>query len=133
MPLRTVGLVGRSEECRFIDSLLEEARRGHSSVLVVRGEPGIGKTALLEHAVATPSGYQVARATGVESEMELAFARLHQLCGPMLDRMELLPGPQCEAMRSVFGLATGRPPDRFIVGLAVLSLLSDLSEQTPLL
>ena len=113
--------------------LLDHVYNGRSEVLVVRGEPGIGKTTLLDQAVEQASGFQVARATGVESEMELAYAGLHQLCRPMLDRLALLPAPQQEAASSAFGLAGGRSPDRFLVGLAVLSLLSEASEQAPVL
>jgi DNA-binding CsgD family transcriptional regulator len=101
--------------------------------MVVRGDPGIGKTALLDHAVLSASGFQVARATGVESEMELPFAGLHQLCAPLLDRLALLPGPQRDAMSAAFGLAEGRRPDRFLIGLAVLTLLTEAAEKTPLL
>jgi DNA-binding CsgD family transcriptional regulator len=126
-------LVGRAKESRLVEGLLDEAKGGQSRVLVVRGEPGIGKTALLEHAVGAASGFQVARASGVESEMELPFAGLHQLCAPMLDRLALLPDPQREAMRTAFGLASGPPPDRFLIGLAALSLLSEAAEQAPLL
>jgi DNA-binding CsgD family transcriptional regulator len=133
IPRPAVGLVGRAHECRRVERLLEDARVGHGGVLVVQGEPGIGKSALLEHAIASASGFQVARATGVESEMELPFAGLHQLCAPMLDRLELLPDPQREAIATAFGLAKGSPPDRFLIGLAVLSLLSDATEHSPLL
>jgi DNA-binding CsgD family transcriptional regulator len=97
------------------------------------GEPGIGKTALLEFAVSSAAGFEVVRATGIESEMELAFAALHQLCAPMLDRLTLVPGPQRDAMRTAFGLADGRPPDRFLIGLALLSLFSEVSDHSPVL
>jgi len=125
--------VDRAKERRLIEGLLDEAKGGQSRVLVVRGDPGIGKTALLEHAIGSASGFQVARANGIESEMELAFAGLHQVCAPMLDRLALLPEPQREAASTAFGLTTGRPPDPFLIGLAVLSLLSEQSEQAPLL
>ena len=108
-------------------------RAGRSRVLVVRGEPGIGKTALLDYAIQSGSGFRVARAAGVESEMELAFAALHQLCAPMLDRLERLPDPQRDAVGVAFGLSAGNAPDRFLVGLAVLSLLSEVGEERPLL
>src|ERR1043165_3898420 len=98
-------------------------------MLVLRGEPGIGKTALLEYLAARAVGCRVIRAAGIESEMELNFAGLHQLCGPLLDRLEHLPGPQAGALATAFGLDTGDPPDRFLVGLAVLGLLSDRSEE----
>jgi DNA-binding CsgD family transcriptional regulator len=126
------GLRGRRRERAALDRLLDTARAGHSAVLVVRGEPGIGKTALLEYAASRAAGFRVVRAGGVESEMELPFAGLHQLCGPMLGRLEQLPGPQRDALRVAFGLAEGDAPDRFLVGLAVLSLLADVAEDQPL-
>jgi hypothetical protein len=100
---------------------------------VLRGEAGIGKTALLEHAVASASGLRVLRATAVESEMELPFAALHQLCGPMLDRVDRLPGPQRDALAITFGVRAVPAPDRFFVGLAVLSLLSEVADEQPVL
>ena len=100
---------------------------------MVRGEAGVGKTALLEYAIESASDLRVGRAVGVESEMELAFAGLHQLCAPMLDRLERLPGPQRDALGIAFGLSAGAAPDRFLVGLAVLSLLSEAAEERPLL
>src|SRR4051794_24438865 len=112
--------------------MLTEVRAGQSSVLVLRGEAGVGKTALLEYVAERASGFRVARAAGVESEMELAFAGLQQLCAPMLDRLERLPGPQRDALRLAFGLSEGAIPDRFLVGLAVQSLLSDVAEERPL-
>ena len=126
-------LLGRLRERAALSRLLEAARSGRSGVLVVRGEPGVGKTALLEHAVESAAGLRVARISGVESEMELAFAALQQLCAPMLGNLERLPGPQREALSVVFGLSTGAAPDRFLVGLAALSLLSEVAEQEPLL
>jgi DNA-binding CsgD family transcriptional regulator len=128
-----LSLLGRSDECALLDRFIDDVRGGESRSLVLRGEAGIGKTALLTHLVESASGLTVARAVGVESEMELAFASLHQLCAPLLDRLERLPGPQREALEIVFGLAEGPAPDRFLVGLAVLSLLSDAAEQRPLL
>jgi DNA-binding CsgD family transcriptional regulator/tetratricopeptide (TPR) repeat protein len=101
--------------------------------LVVRGEPGVGKTALLEYLAEQASGCRVARAAGVESEMELAYAGVHQLCAPMLARLQRLPGPQREALGTAFGLSSGPAPDRFLVGLATLSLLADVAEEHPLL
>ena len=103
-----------------------------SRVLVLRGEPGVGKTALLDYLATTGSGCRVVRAAGMESEMELAFAGLQQLCAPMLDRLEHLPGPQRDALGTAFGLSAGEAADRFLVGLAVLSLLSDVAEGQPL-
>ena len=117
----------------MLDGLLSAIRRGESQSLVLRGEAGIGKTALLEYLLESASDLAVLRAVGVESEMELAYASLHQLCAPLLDRLERLPAPQRDALRVVFGLSTGPVPDRFLVGLAVLSVLSDTAEQRPLL
>ena len=128
-----MSLLGRADECALLDALIGDVRRGESRSLVLQGEAGIGKTALLEHLVATAPDFTVARAVGVESEMELAFASLHQLCAPLLDGLERLPGPQRDALRIVFGLTAGPAPDRFLVGLAVLSLLSEVAEQRPLL
>jgi DNA-binding CsgD family transcriptional regulator len=113
--------------------LLEAIRRGEGRSLVLHGEPGIGKTALLEHLVESASDIAVLRAAGVESEMELAFAGLHQLFVPLLDRLDRLSGPQLEALEVVFGLRPGAPPDRLLVGLGVLSLLSELATERPLL
>jgi DNA-binding CsgD family transcriptional regulator len=113
--------------------LVASVRRGESRSLVLRGEAGIGKTALLEYVIESASDLTVARATGVESEMELAFASLHQLCAPLLDSLERLPGPQRDALRTVFGLTAGPAPDRFLVGLAVLTLVSEAAERRPLL
>src|SRR6184192_2260734 len=107
---------------------IEAVGAGESRALAVRGEPGVGKTALLEYLVEQAPGFRVVRAAGVQSEMELAFAGLHQLLASMLDRLEGLPAPQSEALRTAFGLASGRPADRFFLGLAVLSLLSDVAE-----
>src|SRR5712664_4882293 len=126
-------LVNRRTERSALDSLIASARGGTGNALVLRGEPGIGKTALLDYAVESASGFRIARASGVESEMELAFAALHQLCAPMLDRLERLPGPQHDAVGVAFGLRAGNAPDRFLVGLAVLSLLSEVGEERPLL
>ena len=125
-------LYGRDREQEVLDRHLAQARAGRSSVLVLRGEAGVGKTALLEYVAEQASGCRVARAAGVESEMELAFAGLHQLCAPLLDRLERLPGPQRDALRTAFGLSAGGAPDRFLVGLAVLSLLADVAEERPL-
>jgi DNA-binding CsgD family transcriptional regulator len=113
--------------------LVSAIRRGESRSLVLRGEAGIGKTALLEHLTASASDLTVVRAVGVESEMELAYASLHQLCGPLLDRLDKLPAPQRQAMEIVFGLSAGGAPDRFLVGLAVLSLFAAVAEERPLL
>jgi DNA-binding CsgD family transcriptional regulator len=130
-PRRT--LPGRCGECETLDRLLDSVRAGHSRVLVIRGEAGVGKTALLKYLLQRTSGCHVARAVGVQSEMELPFAGLHQLCAPLLDRVDRLPGPQRDSLRTAFGLDTGQPPDRFLVGLAVLGLLSAAAEERPLL
>jgi len=132
---RGSGWRGRRRECDALDRLLADVRAGRSRVLVVRGEAGIGKTALLDHLAAGASGCRVARAAGVESEMELAFAGVHQLCVPLLDRLPRLPEPQREALATAFGLSAlraGAAPDRFLVGLAVLGLLSDAAAKRPL-
>ena len=107
-------------------------RAGESRVLVMRGDPGVGKTVLLDYLADRASECRIARAAGVQSEMELAFAGLHQLCAPMLEHLEAIPAPQREALRTAFGLAAGPPPDRFLVGLAVLSLLSEVAGERPL-
>ncbi len=116
----------------MLTRLVAAVRAGESRVLVVRGEPGMGKTALLDHLAGQASGCRVARAAGVQSEMELAFAGLHQLCAPMLDRLERLPGPQREALAIAFGVGAGPAPDRFLVALAVLGLLSEVAGEQPL-
>jgi DNA-binding CsgD family transcriptional regulator len=126
-------LHGRRREREVLARLLEGVRGGQSRVLVVCGEPGVGKTALLESAIGSASGFRVMRAVGVESEMELAFAALQQLCAPLLDRLDRLPAPQRDALGVAFGLRAGNAPDRFLVGLAVLSLLADGAEEQPLL
>ncbi len=129
---RLLSLYGRRLECAVLDELLEQVRRGRGTVLVLRGEAGVGKTALLEYVAGRARGCRLARVAGVRSEMELAFAGLHQLCAPMLSRAERLPVPQREALRTAFGLAGGPPPDRFLVGLAVLSLVSEVAAERPL-
>jgi DNA-binding CsgD family transcriptional regulator/tetratricopeptide (TPR) repeat protein len=125
--------LGRRSECETLDHLLEGVRAERSGALVIRGEPGVGKTALLEHAIDSAADLRVARAVGVEWEMELAYAALQQLCAPMLDMLERLPSPQREALGTAFGLSAGTTPDRFLVSLAVLSLLSAVAETQPLL
>jgi DNA-binding CsgD family transcriptional regulator len=126
-------LLDRLPERAVLSQLLDTARAGRSGVLVVCGEPGIGKTALLEYAIGSAAGLRVAQVAGVESEMELAFAALQQLCAPMLDKLESLPDPQRDALGVAFGLKAGAAPDRFLVGLAALGLLSEAAEQQPLL
>jgi DNA-binding CsgD family transcriptional regulator len=130
---RAAVLRGRADEVRVLARFAEAVRAGDSRVLVVRGEPGVGKTVLLDHLAERASGCRVLRAVGVQSEMELAFAGLHQLCAPMLNRLAHLPAPQREALRTAFGLSSGPPPDRFLVGLAVLSLLSEMAGDQPLI
>jgi predicted ATPase len=126
-------LLDRLAERAALGRLLDEARAGRSGVLVVRGEPGIGKTALLENTIAAATGLRIARAAGVESEMELPYAALQQLCSPMLGSLERLPGPQRDALGVAFGLRAGGAPDRFLVGLATVSLLSAVAGERPVL
>jgi DNA-binding CsgD family transcriptional regulator len=126
-------LLGRHTECERLDSLLEALRRGESQALVLHGEAGIGKTALLGHSIHAASELNVVEAVGVESDMELAYASLHQLCGPLLQERGELSAPQREALEIVFGLKLGAAPDRFLVCLAVLSLLSEAAKTRPLL
>ncbi|MER7938078.1 MULTISPECIES: AAA family ATPase [unclassified Streptomyces] len=126
-------LVGRQDERAALDDLLVGLRAGESRVRVFRGEAGIGKSVLLEYAVARATQVTVTRAQGVEADMELPYASLHQLCAPFLGQVDALPGPQRDALRVAFGTAAGDPPDRFLVGLAVLSLLTRASETRPVL
>lgn len=126
-------LQGRAEEIEAVEALLAGARSGVSGVLVIKGEPGVGKSALLEHAVYAADGASVLRGAGVETEVELPFAALHLLLRPALDRLDALPAPQAAALRGAFGLAPMATADRFLVGLATLSLLSELAEERPLL
>ena len=130
---RPQAIRGRSSESGTLDRLIEDARGSRSGVLVVRGEPGIGKSSLLRYAADKATGFRVARITGVEAEMELPFAALHQLFTPLLDRLEALPEPQQDALRVALGVAPGAAPDRFLVGLATLSLLAEVAEDQPLL
>ena len=127
------GLLGRTSEREVLDRLLANVRGGQSAVLFIRGEAGIGKTALLRYAARHASGFRVAQVTGVEAEMELPFAGIHQLCAPLLDQLDALPQPQQDALNVALGLASGDVPERFLVGLAVLGLLSAAAEQRPLL
>ena len=126
-------LLGRQRECAVLDRVLEEARDGHGGVLAVFGEPGVGKTALLDYAVEAAVDFRIARTVGVEAEMELAFAALQQLCSPRLELIESLPDPQRDALKGALGLSAGRAPNPFLVGLAVLNLLSEVAEEQPLL
>ena len=125
-------LRGRRNEREVLDRRLQRVRVGESSVLVVRGEAGVGKTALLEYVAERALGCRIVRVAGVESEMELAFAGLHQLCAPMLDGLDGLPGPQRDALRVAFGLQDGAAPNSFLVALAALSLLAEAAEVGPL-
>jgi DNA-binding CsgD family transcriptional regulator len=125
-------LRGRDAQLRALDAVLDAVRAGESRVLVVRGEPGVGKSALLDYVGERASGCRVARAVGVQAEMELAFAGLHLLCAQMLDHLEGLPGPQRDALRTAFGLSAGPAPDPFLVALAALSLLSEVAQERPL-
>ena len=126
-------LLDRQQERATLDGLLENLRSGHGQALVLRGEAGAGKSALLDYVAGAAADMRVARIAGVESEMELAFASLHLLCAPLLDRLESLPVPQRDALGVAFGMREGGAPDRFMVGLAVLTLLSDAAEDRPLL
>src|ERR1700743_3075579 len=118
-------LIDRHAECGVLDRLIESVRAGESRALVVSGEAGVGKTALLDYLAGQASACRVERAVGVQSEMELPFAALHQLCATMLDKAPALPAPQRDALKIAFGMSKGSAPDRFLVGLAVLSLLSE--------
>ena len=117
----------------MLDRLVEAVCDGESRTLVVHGDPGVGKTVLLDYLVDRAQGCRVARTVGVQSEMELAFAGLHQLCAPLFDHLDRLPRPQHDALRTTFGVNAGAPPDRFLVGLAVLSLLAEVAGERPLI
>jgi DNA-binding CsgD family transcriptional regulator len=125
-------LLGRSAECTRLEQLVAAAQEGRGQVLVLRGEPGVGKTALLDYLQAFASDCRVLRAAGIEAEMELPFAGLHALCAPVLDHLKHLPGPQGAALATAFALSVGEPPDRFLVALGVLSLLAEVAEEEPL-
>src|SRR4051794_7407910 len=126
-------LRGRRGERAGLGGLLDDAVAGRSGVLVLRGEAGIGKTALLEHAIESASGFTLLRAVSVESEMELPFAALHLLCAPVNDFIDRLPAPQRGALEITFGLSAGAAPDRFLASLATLSLFSEAAQERPLL
>jgi DNA-binding CsgD family transcriptional regulator len=132
-PLGRPGLLGRRDECGVLDRLVAGVRAGHSQVLVLRGEAGAGKTALVDYLLKRATGCQITRAAGAESEMDLSFAALHQLCAPFLDRLELLPGPQRDALSVAFGMRDGAEPDRFLAGLGFMSLLSEAAAERPLI
>ncbi len=124
---------GRSSERQTLDRVVDDARASRSAVLVVRGDRGAGKTTLMRHATDRATGFRVAQVSGVEAELELPFAGLHQLCTPMLDHLDALPQPQQEALRVALGVASGAAPDRFLVGLATLTLLAAVAEEQPIL
>jgi DNA-binding CsgD family transcriptional regulator len=126
-------LLGRQRECQALDRLVQAVLAGQSQALILRGEPGVGKSALLDYVVGRASGCHVVRVAGVQSEMELPYAAVHQLCAPMMDRLEQLPAPQRDALAIAFGLQAGPPPSLFLVGLAVLGLLADLAAIRPVL
>ena len=132
-------LLGRRDECAALDRLVADVLAGATRVLVVRGEAGVGKSALLGYLsgriageAGRGGGWRIASAVGVESEMELAYSGLHQLCAPLLDHLDELPVPQRDALATVFGLSAGPAPDRFLVGLAALTLVAQAAEQQPL-
>ena len=125
-------LTGRRVERGMLDQFVEAIRAGESRALVISGEPGVGKTALLNYLAEQAAECRVLHATGVQSEMELAFAAVHQLCSPILEEANRLPAPQRDALRTAFGLSSGAAPDKFLIGLAVLNLLSEVAEQRPL-
>ena len=129
----TSGLLGRDSEIAALDRMLAAARGGRSQTLALRGDAGIGKSALLDSLVSRASDFRLVRASGVEAESELAFAGLHQVCASMMDRVGKLPAPQREALTTAFGLDVGPPPSRFLVGLAVLGLFADAASSQPLL
>jgi|GEM_PF-2706135 len=126
-------LLGRKSECEALDRILTDAISGTSQFIVLRGDAGVGKSALLEYLSHRAAAWHIASAVGVESEMELPYGGLHQLCGPMLDHLDRLPDPQREALATVFGLSAGTTPDRFLVGLASLTLFAEVAEDQPLL
>ncbi|MFC7362204.1 helix-turn-helix transcriptional regulator [Nocardioides astragali] len=126
------GLVGRHRECAVLDGLVSSVRGGESKVLALRGEAGIGKSALLDYVAGNAGGCRVLRIAGIESEMELAFAGLHRLCAPMLEHLERIPEPQSEALAVAFGVAVGTTPDRFLVAIGVMSMLAEAAGEQPL-
>ncbi|MEU4197177.1 LuxR C-terminal-related transcriptional regulator [Kribbella sp. NPDC026611] len=129
----TALLLGRRSECATLDLLVAEVLGGGSRVLVLRGDAGVGKSALLGYLYGLVAGWRIATVTGVESEMELAYSGLHQLCTPLLNHLERLPGPQRDALATVFGLSAGPVPDPLMVGLATLSLVAEAAEKDPLI
>src|SRR4051812_37893555 len=126
-------LLGRRVERAALDALVRSVAAGESQALVIRGNPGVGKSRLLAYAAERAQGYRIGHAVGAESEMELAFAGLQQLCAPLLGRLERLPAPQRDALATAFGLRAGEAPDRFLVSLAVLGLLAEAAEHAPVM
>ncbi|UXY20380.1 AAA family ATPase [Streptomyces cynarae] len=126
-------VLGRDSECEQLEELLAAVRGGESRSLVLRGEAGVGKTALMEHVIQRARGFRVASVTGVQSEMELAFAALHQLCAPMSEHLRSLPSAQRDALRAALGLGSQRASDGFLVALATLGLLAETARDRPLL
>ncbi len=126
-------LVDRRIECSLLTGLLRDVRAGNSRVLVVDGDPGVGKSALMDYVARQVPDFRLIHAAGAESEMELPYATLHQLCNPVLDRLDRLPAPQRDALRAAFGLNAGSPPDRLMIGPGALSLLCDVAEEQPLI
>src|SRR5689334_22073477 len=129
----TPAISGRGRESQVLDQVVGSAGAGRSAVLVLHGQAGIGKSALLDYAVTKAAGFRTSRAVGAESEGELAFAALHQVCAPFLDRLHELPAPQQDALGATLGLRAGPTPDRFLLGLAVLTLLTRAAERQPVL
>ncbi len=131
---QTAQLVGRNPECSAMDELLRQVGDGASAALVVRGEPGIGKSAILDYAAKAAAGFLVLAVTGIESELEVVFSGLQQACAPLAGRLVQLPPPQADALRVAFGLsAATAPPERFLVGLGVLGLLAEAAADRPVL
>ena len=132
-PDRSAPLRGRAAECERLDELIAAVKPGARQVLVLRGEAGVGKTALLDYAARRAEGFQLLAVSGVESDMELAYAGLHQLCAPLFGHLDGLPEPQRHALDVAFGRGAGPAPDRFLVGLAVLSLFAAAAEAAPVI
>jgi hypothetical protein len=131
--IRGLGFLGRARERERLDAMLAQARDGQSAVLVIRGEAGVGKTALLRYAARQASGLRTTEVDGVQAEMVLPFAGIHRLCAPIFDRLDALPAPQKHALQVALGVASGDAPDNFLVAVAVLNLLSATAERRPLL
>src|ERR1700750_300602 len=128
-----VGFLGRTSERRTVDDALAEARGNHSATLVMRGAPGIGKTALLRYAARQASGFRIAQVEGLQAEIELSFSGIHRLCTPLFDSIEELPDVQQNALRVALGVSSGETPDKFLVAVSVLNLLAETARKRPLL